>query len=81
MNIENLQIKGQLAESKAKLRNLETEAAGYIILIRSLLNPYEDDVSKIESEKVLSVTTRLNELVNQVKQLKEKIKKLEGHFE
>ncbi len=81
MNIENLQIKGQLAESKTKLRNLETEASGYIILIRSLLNPYEDDISKIESAKVLSITTRLNELVVQIKQLKEKIQKLEGHFE
>ena len=81
MNIENMQIKGQLADSRKKLRSLETEVSGYIILIRSLLNPYEDDVSKIESDKVSSVTNRLNELIPRIRSLKEKIRKLEAHFE
>lgn len=76
-----MQIKGQLAESKKKLRNLQTEAAGHIILARSLLNPYEDDLAKLEMDKVSSVTERLNQLVAEIRTLKEKIKKLESWFD
>lgn len=81
MNPEKMQIKGQLAESKKKIHNLRTEAAGYVILVRSLLNPYEDDISKLEIEKVASVTQRLEQLINEIRELKEKIKKLESWFD
>ena len=42
MNPEILQMKGMLAEAKKKYRSLDTEASGLVILIRSLLNPYEE---------------------------------------
>ena len=51
MNIERIQLKGQLAEAKSKYKHLDTEAAGLILLIRSLLNPFEDDTTKLDIEK------------------------------
>ena len=51
MNIERIQLKGQLAEAKSKYKHFDTEAAGLILLIRSLLNPFEDDTTKIDVEK------------------------------
>ena len=47
MNPERLQLKGMLAESKKQLGELRTQASGYVLIIRSLLNPYED-VSKLD---------------------------------
>ena len=37
MNIERLQLKGMLAESKKRFHHLDTEASALVILIRSLL--------------------------------------------
>lgn len=81
MNIENMQIKGQLAESRKKHKALETEASGLIILIRSLLNPYEEDICKLDIDKAASAMTRLNWTVDQLKIQKNKIEKLEAHFD
>ena len=47
MNPERLQLKGMLAESKKQYGELKTQASGYVLIIRSLLNPYED-VSKLD---------------------------------
>lgn len=37
MNLERLQLKGMLAESKKRFRILDTEASGTILIIRSQL--------------------------------------------
>lgn len=81
MNIERMQIKGQLAEAKSKYRNLDIEASGLILLVRSLLNPYESDTTKQETEKALVSLTRLNEIVIELRQLKKKISDLEAYFD
>lgn len=81
MNIERIQLKGQLAEAKSKYRNLDIEAAGLILLIRSLLNPYEDDTTKQETEKALVSLSRLNEIVTELRRLKKKISNLEDYFD
>lgn len=80
MNPEKLQLKGMLAESKKRFRTLDTEASGLVILIRSLLNPYED-VKNLDMEKVSISTKRLTNVVEELKTLAEKIKKLEDEFE
>lgn len=77
MNIEKMQFQGQLAEFKKKFKNLDTEASGLVILIRSLLNPYEDDLTKLETEKALASVTRLNQILSEMKFIKTKIEKLE----
>ena len=81
MNIERIQLKGQLAEAKSKYRNLDIEASGLIILIRSLLNPFEDDTTKQETEKALVSLTWLNEIVTELRRLKKKISELEDYFD
>lgn len=80
MNPEKLQLKGMLAESKKRFRTLDTEASGLVILIRSLLNPYED-VKNLDMEKVSVSTKRLTTVVEELKTLSEKIKNLEAEFE
>lgn len=81
MNIERIQLKGQLVEAKSKYKHLDTEAAGLILLIRSLLNPFEDDTTKIDVEKANVQFQRLQEIVLELRTLKEKIQKLEDYFD
>lgn len=80
MNLERLQLKGMLAEAKKNLRSLDTEASGLVILIRTLLNPYES-ILKIDTEKALASLKRLNELQNEMKNLEIKIKNMELDLE
>ena len=81
MNIERIQLKGQLAECKSKYKNFDVEAAGLVVYIRSLLNPFEDDTTKLETEKALVSLNRLNEVVQELTKLKKKITELEAYFE
>lgn len=80
MNPERLQLKGMLAESKKRYRTLDTESSGLVILIRSLLNPYEE-ILKLDTEKALVSIQRLNTIQDEMKDLAAKIKKLESEFE
>ena len=79
MNPERLQLKGMLAESKKRFRTLDTEASGLILIIRSLLNPYED-VTKIDTEKALVSMQRLNTIQTELKNLEVKIRNLEAEL-
>ena len=79
MNPERLQLKGMLAESKKSYRSLDTEASGLVILIRSLLNPY-DEISNLDTEKALVSLKRLNVVHTEMKALSVKIKNLESEF-
>lgn len=81
MNLERMQLKGLLVESQKKYKTLDTEASGLIILIRSVLNPYQDDMSQLQVEKVLTYVERLHSIVVEIKDLKSKIEKLEREFE
>ena len=80
MNPERLQLKGMLAEAKKNLRTLDTEASGLVILIRSLLNPYES-ILKIDTEKALVTVKRLNDIQTEMKNLEVKVKNLESELE
>ena len=81
MNIERIQLKGQLAEAKSKYKHLDTEAAGLILLIRSLLNPFEDDTTKLDIEKAVVSINKLQDIIEELKGLKTKIQKLEEYFD
>ena len=81
MNIEKMQFQGQLADLKKKFKNLDTEASGLLILIRSLLNPYEEDLTKLDTEKILVTVGRLNKVVLELKSLKQKIEKMEDEID
>ena len=80
MNPERLQLKGMLAESKKRFRTLDTEASGLILIIRSLLNPYED-VTKIDTEKALVSMQKLNTIQTELKNLEVKIRNLEAELD
>lgn len=80
MNLERLQLKGLLAESKKKYRALDTECSGLVLLLRSLLNPYEE-VLNLDTEKISVSVQRLCVAQAEMKELSEKIKKLESEFE
>lgn len=77
MNLERL---GILAESKKRFRTLNTEASGTILIIRSQLNPYEE-ITNLDTDKILILSHRLNKIVQEMKELKEEIKKLEQELE
>jgi len=81
MNIEKMQLKGQLAESRKQYKSLDTEASGLIILIRSFLNPYEENITKLEIEKTVHSMARLNSIVLQMQALKSKIQRMEEDLE
>lgn len=80
MNPEKLQLKGLLAENKKKYRTLDTESSGLILLIRSLLNPYEE-ILNLDMEKITISVNRLSIVQKELKETAEKIKKLEAEFE
>ena len=80
MNPEILQMKGMLAEAKKKYRSLDTEASGLVILIRSLLNPYEE-IQKLDMDKVLVSVKRLKNVTFEMQALNDKIKRLESELE
>ena len=80
MNPERLQLKGMLAESKKNFRTLDTEASGLVILIRALLNPYED-IKNLDMDKVFISVKRLRDISKEMQVLNEKIKNLESEFE
>lgn len=80
MNPEILQMKGMLAEAKKKYRSLDTEASGLVILIRSLLNPYEE-IQKLDMDKVLVSVKRLKSVTVEMQALNGKIKRLESELE
>ena len=80
MNPEILQMKGMLAEAKKKYRSLDTEASGLVILIRSLLNPYEE-IQKLDMDKELVSVKRLKNVTVEMQALNDKIKRLESELE
>ena len=77
MNIERLQLKGLLAESKKRYKKLDCDASGLIFLIRSYLSPYEDDVTTLKVDKALMAVEKLKNTVDEMQSLKEKINSLE----
>ena len=80
MNPEILQMKGMLAEAKKKYRSLDTEASVLLILIRSLLNPYEE-IQKLDIDKVLVSVKRLKNVTVEMQALNDKIKRLGSELE
>ena len=74
---EIMMLRGKIAELKRKKRDLELEGAGLVTLIRNILNPYEEDISYLDTDEGLPSFKRLNTIVQELKSLKEKIKRLE----
>lgn len=70
MNHERVLMKGQLAEAKDKLTNLEVEAKGLILIVRQYLNPYEPDITRLKIDQAASSMERLNTIHQEMVRLK-----------
>lgn len=81
MNIERLQLKDNLAKNKQKFKELDIKVSGLILVVRNYLNPYEDDVTELETEKAFQSMGELNQTVQEMKELKVKIHKMERDLE
>lgn len=75
---ERVLAKGYLADAKRRFKEKDLEASGLLVSIRSLLNPYEDDLTRIDIEKIMVMAKRLNKCIEEMKALKIKIEKLEA---
>jgi len=69
--------KGQLADLKQKYQQLQLEVSGLIIQIRTMLNPFEEDVTRLPVEEIAVAAQRLKEIILEIRSIQEKIKKLE----
>lgn len=77
MNTERLKLKGLLSESKHRFKRLDSDSAGLIILIRTYIHPYEDDLTALDIEKATLAFEKLKANIEEMKELKVKIKRLE----
>lgn len=80
MNIERLQLKGLLAESRKQYRTLDTEASALIILLRSIISPFVP-VTELDMEKIKVTIGRLDKITAELKTLQHKIERLESELE
>ncbi|HBE44265.1 MAG TPA: hypothetical protein DDW17_02120 [Deltaproteobacteria bacterium] len=77
MNQEIMMLKGQLADCKHRLKELDLEASGLIISIRATLNPYEDDITKLKIPEAKASMKRLYAIYNEMIILKNRITDME----
>ena len=77
MNAEIMQYKGQLADLKYKLQEQEIEAKGLIAHIRMNLNPFQEDVTAIETAQISQSAARLDNIVKEMRKMKMQIKDIE----
>jgi hypothetical protein len=77
MNQERLMLKGQLADLIHNLKDKDVEAKGLILLIRTVLNPYEEDITHIKTGESLASLNRLHEIITEMRRLKAKIAEIE----
>lgn len=76
MSLERVRLKGMLADLKNKAKKLKAEAQGHVALIRLLLNPWENNPDSIDVEQALKDMTRLKEIVDELREVNAKIKKM-----
>lgn len=77
MNKERLALKGKLADLTKQINGKKTEARGYIILIRDAINPWETDFTKLKIDDALISAQRLQQLIDEVKELEATAKEIE----
>jgi hypothetical protein len=76
MNQEIMKLKIRLAEAKQKIKDIDLEAKGLILVIRNYVDPYET-LNQLKTEEALASMERLHELL----QGRKKIEKQVGEYE
>lgn len=77
MDISICQLRTNLAQKKSLYKNLDIEASNCIIAIQQNINPYEDDITLLDTEKALKACERLHKIKDEMIGLKPKIQKME----
>lgn len=77
MNQEVLLLKGQLAEARRKVKELDLEASGLVIAIRTNVSPYEDDITKLRIPEAMASMRRLLTIYHEMTALKKRIADME----
>ena len=81
MNPERLQFKGMLRDLEAREKSNKATASGLILLLRNLLNPFEDDCTKLETDQILINADRLKTIVENQRDTAAKIKRIKDSEE
>lgn len=81
MNPERTQMKGMLYDAERQARRLDSQCKGGVMLIRQLLNPYEDDVTKLDIEAAKTAMDELSRNVAELKAINARIRRLKEDLE
>lgn len=77
MNYERARLKGELTDAKKRLVDLDMLASGQIVIIRQLIDPYAEDVATLDTRKALVNMEALDKTVAEMRELKNRIARLE----
>lgn len=80
MKDDRLRLQGQLAEHNRLYKNYDMEVSGLIILIRDLINPFENDVTRLKTGSALQSMKRLDKCVEKMKEIRDQIKEIEDEL-
>ena len=78
MNAEIARIRCLIAEAEKQERLFDAKCKGAIFLIRNLLNPYEDDITLLDTGQALQAAKALDMDRNGLKTLREKIRRMKA---
>lgn len=78
MSIERQKLKGDLQDAKRRFGELDLMAQDRLIDIRNILNPYEDDLTKLDVKKAKVFMEDLVKKTEEMTSLSDKIKKMEA---
>lgn len=78
MRHEILALKGRISELKRTITHKELEASGLIIQIRTLADPYENDMTRIRSGSIKAASDSLDECVEEIRAHRQELERLEG---
>lgn len=81
MNIEIARLRGIIAESEKQEKLLDAKCKGAIFLIRNILNPYEDDMTLIDTEQALEAAKALDMDQKELKAVREKIRRMKADLQ
>lgn len=76
MKAERLQMKGMLCELERETKQLDAKCKGHLLLVRQILNPYEDDLTKLDISEAKAAMDSLAEDSNKLEELKKKMQRI-----
>lgn len=72
MREEIMQLKYRAAEAKKKIKGVDLEAKGLVLVIRTRIDPFEP-IGKLKTEEALASMQRLHELAEERRELEREL--------